>query len=207
MEYKNLGRFKLEAKKLGKRLNKYKNDYLAEYGEIEGLAMYWQKRLELSQKITKKPREAYELVESFDSEDDVNLDDDFEELLGLDDNEIAEYQKNNVNFNESFKFSERDYYILESQLNRVLKDIDNWNKEFSDIRNFRINLKKLGKENNILDKGFMETDLFTGSFKDYTEAFVKSIERIRVLRKNIDLANDEVDRLSELLYNFGKDLK
>ena len=53
----------------------------------------------------------------------------------------------------------------------------------------------------------METDLFTGSFKDYTEAFVKSIERIRVLRKNIDLANDEVDRLSELLYNFGKDLK
>ena len=70
-----------------------------------------------------------------------------------------------------------------------------------------LNLKKLGKENNILDKGFMETDLFTGSFKDYTEAFVKSIERIRVLRKNIDLANDEVDRLSELLYNFGKDLK
>ena len=207
MEYKNLGRFKLEAKRLGKRLNKYKNDYLAEYGEIEGLDMYRQKRLELSQKITKKPREAYELVESFDSEDDVSLDDDFEELLGLDDDEIAEYQKNNVNFDESFKFSDRDYYILESQLNRVLKDIDNWNKELSDIRNFRINLKKLGKENNILDKGFMETDLFTGSFGDYAETFAKTREKIRVLIRNINLANDEIDRLSELLYNFGKDLK
>ena len=77
----------------------------------------------------------------------------------------------------------------------------------SDIRKFRLNLRDLGKENHIATKGFMETDLFTGSFEDYTEIFVKSREKARNLSRNIDLANDEVERLSDLLYNFGKDLK
>ena len=200
MEYEKIGEFQIQAKKLGQTLNKYRRDYNKEFGEEEGLIQYRKKEFEISHKLTQKPREAFELVSSVDRGETIDLDDDFEDLIGLSDEEIKEHRKNNDNC-----YFDNDYYFMEEQLNFVFESLNNFVKELQETQNYRKNLLKLALEKQIYTYKFMETDLFTGNFKEFNEERRKAEAKIRTLSDNILESKNEIDRLNELMYNYIKD--
>lgn len=207
MEFENIGRFQFNAKEIGRRLNKYHSMYSEEYGAEEGLIKFKQKEFEISHKLTKKPREAYELVSSADRGDNIDLDDDFENLIGLDDKEIEEYINNNNDDDYDDYYNDYEYESFENQKNKVFEIMNKINNEIEEIKRFKENLVKLAVENKLEKTNYMKTDLFTGNLYDFYKKTGELRKRITELNNLIIDSENELDRINELMYKYFKDKK